>query len=192
MPAPGWREQNEESRGGCPVKRIFIPIESNTLTAEAALVGVNFALRLSVQELDSYEDVLLSHDLRESVMRAIKARRGQSKFRDLLIEAYGGACAVSGCRILSLLEAAYISPYRGTHTNRVDNGILLKTDWHTLFDLGLFTIRPDYTIQLAAELKGTDYWEHHGRLLFNLPIVEGCRPDRQILRKLALALSDQQ
>lgn len=181
-------KQNEESRGGCPVKRIFIPIESDKLTAKAALLGVDSELRSSEEELESYGDVLLSHDLRESMIRAIKARRGQSKFRNSLIQAYDGTCAVSGCRVLSILEAAHISPYRGSHTNRVDNGILLRTDWHTLFDLGLYIIRPDYTIHLAAELKGTDYWKHHGRSLSNLPSIEKYRPNKQFLQSLTPAL----
>src|SRR5205823_2979542 len=74
----------------------------------------------------------------EDGRRRIQAsRQGQFAFRAALIEAYGGRCAMTGCDILEVLEAAHIVPYRGPSTNAVSNGLLLRADIHTLFDLGL-------------------------------------------------------
>ena len=42
------------------------------------------------------------------------------------------------------LEAAHINPYRGESDNHPDNGLLLRADIHTLFDLNLLGIEPDH------------------------------------------------
>ena len=49
---------------------------------------------------------------------------------------------VSGCGIVDLLEAAHIAPYRGPEYNHLENGLLLRADIHTLFDLNLLRIEP--------------------------------------------------
>ncbi|WP_231553146.1 HNH endonuclease [Novilysobacter defluvii] len=81
-------------------------------------------------------------DEREAVLRSIRIRRGQQSFRRRLIRAYGGRCAVSGCELLDLLEAAHISPYKGAADHHLENGLLLRADLHTLFDLGHLAIEP--------------------------------------------------
>lgn len=67
-------------------------------------------------------------DARETVARQIKARRGQQAFRDKLLAAYGGRCAITGCPVPDVLEAAHIHPYRGEETNHVVSGLLLRAD----------------------------------------------------------------
>src|SRR5882724_5267000 len=52
-------------------------------------------------------------DSRETAFRQIKLRRGQQEFRNALLERYGAICVISGCRILDVIEAAHIRPYRG-------------------------------------------------------------------------------
>src|ERR1700722_13744752 len=42
-----------------------------------------------------------------------------------------------------VLEAAHITPYMGASTNSLLNGLLLRADIHTLFNLGLISIDPD-------------------------------------------------
>ncbi len=41
------------------------------------------------------------------------------------------------------VEAAHIRPYRGEEDNHIENGLLLRADIHTLFDLDLLGINPD-------------------------------------------------
>ena len=67
------------------------------------------------------------------------------------------------CTAVAVLEAAHILPYRGEHTHRVDNGLLLRSDLHTLFDLGLLWITADHTVAIAAALTGTEYEALHGQ-----------------------------
>lgn len=83
-----------------------------------------------------------NEDTRQTVERQIKARRGQAKFRESQMRRFAGTCIVTGCQIVDLLEAAHISPYRGTKDNDPSNGVLLRADIHTLFDLNLLAIDP--------------------------------------------------
>lgn len=100
------------------------------------------AIESGAQEPDRYDE-----DLRVRVPGSLFIRRGQPRFRRLLLDAYLGRCAITGTAIPALLEAAHISRYRGDHTDRVDNGLLLRADIHTLFDLHLLTVlsEPHYS-----------------------------------------------
>jgi hypothetical protein len=82
-------------------------------------------------------------DRREVVERQIRKRRGRRQFRDALRERYRDRCLVTGCEVLAVLEAAHISPYRGEDDNHPANGLLLRADIHTLFDLDLLGIEPE-------------------------------------------------
>jgi hypothetical protein len=91
-------------------------------------------------------------DLREISWQQIKKRRGQQSFRNALRKRYGGRCVVTGCTVLDVLEAAHIHPYRGDNDNDPQNGLLLRADIHTLFDLNLLGIHPK---SLRIELHPT-------------------------------------
>lgn len=106
-------------------------------------------------------------DARERVIRGIKIRRGQKNFRDALLAAYGGRCAITGCSIQDVLEAAHITPYLGPETNHVTNGLLLRTDLHTLLDCDLLGIDPaTQKVLLAPSLRtSSDYGHLHGQSL---------------------------
>jgi len=94
-------------------------------------------------------------DRRELVQRQIKARRGQPQFREALLNRYASRCVVTGCEIVALLEAAHINPHRSENDNHPANGLLLRADIHTLFDLHLLGIEPDtLRIELNPTLVG--------------------------------------
>ncbi len=67
-------------------------------------------------------------------------RKDQQKFRDMLLDAFQGKCAITSCDLESALDAAHIFPYRGPATDFPWNGILLRLDFHRLFDRYLLTI----------------------------------------------------
>lgn len=97
-------------------------------------------------------------DAREKIYTSIAVRRGQRKFRKLLLDAYERKCAITGCTIEEILEAAHIIPYKGSHTNKLANGILLRADLHTLFDLGLITVDTNtMTVNISSKLVNTEY-----------------------------------
>jgi putative restriction endonuclease len=120
-------------------------------------------------------------DGRERIVAQIVLRRGQPEFRRRLLEAYRGRCAISGCDAVEALEAAHIAPYRGPDTNRLDNGLLLRADLHTLFDLGLISIASTpMTLVIATSLAETIYREFDGKQLL-LPSDEAARPSIEAL-----------
>lgn len=105
-------------------------------------------------------------DQRERSIRAIRVRRGQRDFRAALLEAYERRCAITGCAIEDVLEAAHITPYLGPLTNHVSNGLLLRTDLHTLFDCGLLAVEPEKrTVIVATALKASSYAKLEGKVL---------------------------
>lgn len=105
-------------------------------------------------------------DARDRVLREVVRRRGQQKFRETLIAAYGGRCAVTGCSVIPLLEAAHITPYLGPDTNSITNGLLLRTDVHTLWDLGLLAVDPETnTIWISPKVDDPTYCKLGGTFL---------------------------
>jgi putative restriction endonuclease len=99
-------------------------------------------------------------------MRSIRVRRGQRAFRNALLDAYGNRCAITGCDVRDLLEAAHIVPYQGPDTNRPQNGLLLRADLHTLFDCGLIAIEAaSMTVVISPKLEGSSYRALGGRKL---------------------------
>ena len=71
----------------------------------------------------------------------VKARIGQGKFREQLLDKYG-ACIISGVDISKALVASHIKPWAvSTNEERisVNNGLLLSATFDRLFDSGLIT-----------------------------------------------------
>ena len=111
-------------------------------TVQPVLEGLGFTVRVGRAELgdivlpgevdDDGFDPSNIEDARKRISRMIAQRRGQSAFRNNLFDAYGGRCAITGCEVPDVLEAAHIFPYRGEDTNKVVNGLLLRADVHTL------------------------------------------------------------
>ena len=87
------------------------------------------------------------------INRAIIARRGQPDFRKELLSIYEGQCVVTGCSETRILEAAHIVGFRSKGRYEAKNGLLLRADWHTLYDLGLWAIHPkEHRIELAPSV----------------------------------------
>lgn len=130
---------------------------------------------------DDGDDLDPGFDARVRVAGSIVRRSGQAAFRRALLEAYGYRCAVTGCEVAEVLDAAHILPYRGEHTNSVTNGLLLRTDIHTLFDLGLLAIDPDHrNVILAMALREGEYGRLHGSALAE-PTDSAHRPSTSAL-----------
>lgn len=138
-------------------------------------VGENAKAYADAERSWEIESIEALDDARLKTMRAVVVRRGQREFRDALLRAYGCRCAISGCDVLDVLEAAHIVPYLGDHTQRPDNGLLLRSDLHTLFDLGRLWIDSSMKVRVAPELEGSEYAAFEGRALA-LPSSRGDAP----------------
>ena len=123
------------------------------------------------------------NDEREKRNAEIAQRRGQPQFRKKLLSAYEERCAISGCDATAALEAAHISPYLGEIWNHVTNGLLLRSDLHTLFDLDLIAIDPtSFRISIADELQGSYYSKFAGKSL-RLPTDNTAKPNAEVLKR---------
>ena len=92
-------------------------------------------------------------------------RTGQQSFRDIVLQKYDFSCAITGCKITDVLEAAHIVDYSISKDNSVTNGICLRADLHTLFDRGYITINNDFTISVSENVSDPDYRKYQGQKL---------------------------
>jgi putative restriction endonuclease len=123
------------------------------------------------------------YDARRRVVREIVARWGQAGFRAALLDAYRGRCAITGYDAAESLEAAHLRPYRGPESNVVSNGLLLRADIHTLFDLPLLAVDPaTRTVVISKLLAGTRYEALSGSQLAD-PAEARHRPDQEAFEK---------
>jgi len=120
-------------------------------------------------------------DGRERIVASIVRRRGQPQFRAELIHAYSGRCAISDYDVLETLEASHILPHHGPATNKPANGLLLRGDLHTLFDLGLIAINSsNMNVLVTHPLLKSSYAGLAGMRL-RVPAEESARPSAPAL-----------
>jgi putative restriction endonuclease len=86
----------------------------------------------------------------------VLARAGQRSFRAAVTAAYDRRCAVTGNHITPVLQAAHIRPVADQGENRVDNGLLLRSDVHILYDQGYLGIDAARRLQVSPRLR-TDF-----------------------------------
>lgn len=142
----------------------LIPQESAaSAPVEDDLSGVREALNR-----DGYFDPENPEDARKKVHQEVVARQGQPEFRAKLLQAYKRRCAISDCDVVEVLEAAHIIPYNGKQTNTLQNGLLLRSDLHTLMDRCLLVIQPDqHLVLIAVGARRGEYAEFHGKPLMS-------------------------
>lgn len=115
----------------------------------------------------------------------VAPRLGQGTFRIVVTDAYERRCAVTGEKVLPVLEAAHIRPFAQNGPHRVQNGLLLRSDLHTLFDRGYVTVTPDLRVDVSHRLhedfeNGRAYYALRGTSL-RAPRSSGDRPLSEFL-----------
>ncbi len=114
-------------------------------------------------------------------------RLGQGAFRKLVLDAYGRRCAVSGEHTVPVLQASHIKPFADVERHEITNGLALRSDIHTLFDLGYVTVTPDYRFKVSDRLRedfdnGEIYYEYaQRRPTISLPGDRELVPNREHL-----------
>jgi putative restriction endonuclease len=93
---------------------------------------------------------------RRYALRAVKQRLHQASFREAVITAYNGRCALSGLSEPLLLDAAHIVSDKHEQFGQpvVPNGIPLSKVHHAAFDAHLIGIDPDYRLHVSERLLG--------------------------------------
>jgi len=114
-----------------------------------------------------------------------RPRLGQGAFRVMVTDFYDRRCAVTGERSLPALEAAHIRPVAENGTHRINNGLLIRSDIHRLFDRGYVTVTPDCHFRVSHRLRddfdnGEVYYRMHGEEI-RVPTDPDKRPSRELL-----------
>jgi putative restriction endonuclease len=96
----------------------------------------------------------LSGPERRYALRSVKQRLHQATFREAVISAYNGRCALSGLPEQLLLDAAHITSDKHEKLGQpvVTNGLPLSKIHHAAFDSHLIGIDPDYRLHVSERL----------------------------------------
>jgi putative restriction endonuclease len=97
-------------------------------------------------------------------------RLGQRAFQAVVLNAYGGRCAVTGDRIRPVLQAAHIRPLPSGGEHRLDNGLLLRSDVHTLYDRGYLGVDAKHRLLVSPRLRkefgnGEEFYARAGQAI---------------------------
>lgn len=116
----------------------------------------------------------------------VKRRIGQGAFRVLVTDAYTRRCAITGESTLPVLEAAHIKPFARSGPHSTSNGLLLRSDFHKLFDLGYVTVTPDLRVKVSPRIRddwfnGKAYYRLDGKELAALPDAVRDQPSSEWL-----------
>lgn len=145
--------------------------------------GSNISLSIAARIIKKRRSIREPKDIesaKEKIAQTIASRQGQEKFRQDLINNYGVRCLITGPNIENILEAAHIKPYSEGGTFKISNGLLLRADIHTLFDLGLIAIdTKDMSVIVSPKLENTEYHLLIGKKL-QLPMGKES-PDKEAL-----------
>ena len=143
--------------------------------AQAAMgVDGQPAVREQVDPEDRYGEPVL-----------VRLRLGQGTFRARVLDAYERRCAITNERTLPVLQASHIKPYSQSGPHAPENGLLLRSDLHTLFDRGYVTVTPDLKLHVSRRIRdefenGRDYYALEGRAM-RLPARGNPPPAREYL-----------
>jgi putative restriction endonuclease len=91
---------------------------------------------------------------RRYALRAVKQRLHQASFREAVIAAYNGRCALSSLPESLLLDAAHIVSDNDEQFGQpvIPNGIPLSKIHHAAFDAHLIGIDPDFRLHVSERL----------------------------------------
>jgi len=112
-------------------------------------------------------------------------RLAQQAFKAVVLSAYRGHCAITGNKIRPVLQAAHIRPVSSGGENRLDNGMLLRSDVHRMFDDGYLGVDPAHRLVVSPRLRGDfgngeEFYARAGTVI-ELPDRKADRPSTEFL-----------
>lgn len=112
-------------------------------------------------------------------------RIGQQAFKAVIAENFHHHCAITGDKVRPVLQAAHILPIEHGGEHRRDNGLLLRSDVHTLFDRGYIGVDDRYRLQVSPALRqqfgNGDWFYQHAGMPIEIPDKKSNRPNRDFL-----------
>lgn len=124
------------------------------------------------------------------VEASIKARVGQTFFRQSILANYKSRCCITGNPIPQLLIASHILPWGDYPEHRLDphNGLCLARTHDAAFDGGMITFDEDYRLVLSSYLESflpeeileNNFVAYHGK---QMRLPEKFQPNPNFLRR---------
>lgn len=157
-----WATYFDESRNELDSSRL-----RDDLAHHEFIDPLTFVVEDQSEPMDAYKPIQ-DEDKRQAYARRV--RKGQSRFRKALHTLYGSRCAFTGTDEESVLEACHIISHAKTGDNSLDNGLLLRSDIHVLFDEHLMTLANDgQRILVHKDITAPEYAKLNG-------VIPGLRP----------------
>lgn len=162
---PWWLSLEHAAAGAelGPEKRALGPGQYTVELPSAAAVHatLDYLYRLSRSlppaPLVAFEAATASLPRTTEAERLVVQRIGQDKFREALLDYWGGKCPVTGITDERLLRASHIVPWSRCHSDAhrldVHNGLLLSALWDAAFDAGLVSFADDGAPQISQHLS---------------------------------------
>lgn len=147
--------------------------------------------------LDSHFETTLHDDIIQSIgllydntYQYSKEKKRDPKFRELVLRKYKYKCSICGFDLKYDnkpvgIEAAHIQWHTHGGPNKINNGIALCAQHHSLFDYGVLTITNDYKLMISSKIDGS---QEHQKIFLNpnlvkieLPTFSEDRPSKDYL-----------
>ncbi len=133
---------------------LYLPVVPVWLVGEEP-ANHQFVVALDEQQRDTWDRTDDEHviDLRRAYAeRVVRERLHQPVFRQQVLTAYEGQCALCRLRHRELLDAAHIRSDAKGGEPVVPNGIAMCKIHHAAFDNRVMAIRPTYEIEVRADV----------------------------------------
>ena len=142
-------------------------------------------IRLAAQAPVATDEVADSDSAMFGEPLLVRRRLGQRNFQFGILDTYRRRCVVTDEKALPVLDAVHIRAVKEGGQHRLDNGLLLRSDVHRLFDAGYVTVTPEGRFRVSRRLKdefdnGEPYFPFDGKELW-LPPEPRERPGREFL-----------
>lgn len=162
--------------------KTYLARESGALPLIDLLVN-KLAIRVTRPSSDSEVPVIDRPVFGE--LREVRPRLGQGGFKALVHGAYRDQCSITGHKIRPTLQAAHILPVGKGGEHRLDNGLLLRSDVHTMFDRGYLGVDPEFKLRVSRRVRdefgnGDEFYEREGSMIA-LPEKFNERPNSEFL-----------
>ena len=113
-------------------------------------------------------------DRKTEALGKTKLRIGQDDFRTELIERWGRACALTGCDVVDILEAAHIVSWAHNTKERrsAENGLLLLPSVHKLMEEGLISFPDDGSLRTKLSIERLEKLGLRHDMELSLPLTK--------------------
>jgi putative restriction endonuclease len=147
---------------------------------EKNLPAVTRECKPSIKDQGEFDHLLAA--VQEVDFKLVKQKdrsKGEERFKRENRIAYRYRCAITGSKWA--LHSAHIKSHQTEADHHIQNGILMRSDFHTMYDEGLMRIDCNFRVWFAEEVDDEYYRSFHGKQI-SLPDNPKHWPDPLLLQ----------